>query len=46
MLQQAGRIMKLTAILILGACLQIQATGLGQGITLTVKDVPIEKVLK
>ncbi|MBO9201408.1 MULTISPECIES: SusC/RagA family TonB-linked outer membrane protein [Niastella] len=46
MLRQAGRIMKLTAILILGACLQIHATGLGQGITLSERDVPIEKVLK
>jgi len=46
MLRHAGRIMKLTAILILGACLQIHATGLGQGITLTVKDAPIETVFK
>jgi TonB-linked SusC/RagA family outer membrane protein len=47
MLQHAGRIMKPTAILILGACLQIHAAaGYGQKITLSEKDVPIEKVFK
>ncbi|OQP54336.1 hypothetical protein A4H97_22905 [Niastella yeongjuensis] len=46
MLRHAGRIMKLTAILLLGACLQAAAAGYGQKITLSEKDVPIEKVLK
>ncbi|WP_205513199.1 SusC/RagA family TonB-linked outer membrane protein [Longitalea arenae] len=46
MLRQAGRIMKLTAILILGVCLQIHAAGYGQRITLSEKDVPLERVFK
>ena len=46
MLQQAGRIMKLTAVLLLGVCMQIYAAGYGQKITLSERDVPIEKVLK
>src|SRR5215216_2694971 len=46
MLRQAVRIMKLTAILLLGACIQIQAAGYGQTITLSERDVPIEKVFK
>src|SRR5690349_13163510 len=46
MLQQAGRIMKLTAVIILAACLQVTAAGYGQKISLAEKDSPIEKVLK
>lgn len=46
MLQHAGRIMKLTAVLLLGVCMQIYAAGYGQRITLSERDVPIEKVLK
>ncbi|HEX6428116.1 MAG TPA: carboxypeptidase-like regulatory domain-containing protein, partial [Niastella sp.] len=46
MLRQAVRIMKLTAILLLGACIQIHAAGYGQKITLSERDAPIEKVLK
>lgn len=46
MLQQAGRIMKLTAVIILAACLQVTAAGYGQKISLKEKDSPIEKVLK
>jgi TonB-linked SusC/RagA family outer membrane protein len=38
--------MKLMAMLLLGACLQIHAAGYGQRITLSEKDAPIEKVLK
>ncbi|OQP65381.1 hypothetical protein A3860_17090 [Niastella vici] len=46
MLQQAVRIMKLTAVIILAACLQVTAAGYGQKISLTEKDAPIDKVLK
>jgi TonB-dependent starch-binding outer membrane protein SusC len=45
-LHQAVRIMKLTAILLLGACLHIQAAGYGQKISLSEKDVPIEQIFK
>jgi hypothetical protein len=37
--------MRLTAILLLGACLQVAAKGNAQNITLTEKNAPIEKVL-
>jgi TonB-linked SusC/RagA family outer membrane protein len=36
--------MRLTAILLLGACLQVAAKGNAQNITLTEKNAPIEKV--
>ena len=36
--------MKLTAIIILAACLQVSARGFGQRISITVKDAPLEKV--
>ncbi|OQP62214.1 hypothetical protein A4R26_18230 [Niastella populi] len=39
------RIMRLTAILLLGACLQVAAKGTAQSITLSEKNAPIEKVL-
>ena len=39
-------IMKLTAILILAAVMQVSATGYGQTISLNVKDAPIEKVFR
>lgn len=42
--QQAVRIMKLTAIILLAACLQVQATAYGQKITLALKDAPVEKL--
>jgi TonB-linked SusC/RagA family outer membrane protein len=37
--------MQLTAILLLGACLQVAAKGNAQNVTLTEKNAPIEKVL-
>jgi TonB-linked SusC/RagA family outer membrane protein len=46
MLRRAVRIMNLTAILLLVGCIQIQAAGYGQTITLSERDVPIEKVFK
>lgn len=36
--------MKLTAIILLAACLQVQATGYGQKLTLALKDAPMEKL--
>ncbi len=39
-------VMKLTAILVFVACLQVSAKGFGQTITLSLKDVPLEKVFK
>jgi TonB-linked SusC/RagA family outer membrane protein len=38
--------MKLTAILILFACIHVSATGHSQGVTLDMKNVPVQKVLK
>jgi hypothetical protein len=46
MLHQAARIMKLTAIILLGTCLHVYAVGFGQKISLSEKDVPIETVFK
>jgi TonB-linked SusC/RagA family outer membrane protein len=45
-LQQAARIMKITAILLLGTCLHVYAVGFGQKVTLTESDAPIETVFK
>lgn len=42
--QQAVRIMKITAIILLAACLQVQAAGYGQKVTLALKDAPLEKL--
>jgi len=39
-------IMKLTAILILTACLQVSAKGYSQKVTLSMRDAPLEKVFK
>ncbi len=44
-LNQTLRIMKLTAILLLIACLQVSATGFSQKITLSEKNASLEKVL-
>jgi TonB-linked SusC/RagA family outer membrane protein len=44
--KQILRIMKLTAIIILAACLQVSAKGYSQKITLSVKDAPLEQVFK
>jgi TonB-dependent starch-binding outer membrane protein SusC len=44
--KQILRIMKLTAIIILTACLQVSAKGYSQKITLSVKDAPLEQVFK
>src|SRR5882724_6805807 len=38
------RVMKLTSIFLLAACLQLSAKGLGQSVTLKLKDAPLEKV--
>src|SRR5580658_4881177 len=40
------RIMRLTAIFIIAACLQSQAKGFSQTVTLSEKNAPLEKVLK
>lgn len=40
------KIMRITAILLLGACLQVAAKGRAQNITLSEKNAPIEKVLQ
>ncbi|MDB5231564.1 MAG: SusC/RagA family TonB-linked outer membrane protein [Chitinophagaceae bacterium] len=40
------RIMKLTAIILLTACLQVSARSEGQTVTLKVKDVTVKKVFK
>lgn len=39
------RIMRITAILLLGACLQVAAKGTAQSITISEKNAPLEKVL-
>ena len=39
-------VMKLTVVLLLAACLQANATGFAQTFTLSLKEVPIEKVFK
>ena len=39
-------IMKLTAIILLAACLQVNARGYSQKVTLSVKDVSLQKVFK
>src|SRR5687768_824772 len=39
------RVMKITAILLFAACLQVSARTEGQVITLTAKNSPLEKVL-
>lgn len=43
-LHQTLLIMKLTALILLTACLQVSATGFSQKITISVKDAPLEKV--
>jgi TonB-linked SusC/RagA family outer membrane protein len=43
---KTARIMKLTAILLLGACLQLSARGVSQTITLSLKEAPMLKVFK
>jgi TonB-linked SusC/RagA family outer membrane protein len=40
------RVMKLTAILLLAACIQVSANTQGQTVTLKVKDAPVKAVLK
>ncbi|MEP7259490.1 MAG: carboxypeptidase-like regulatory domain-containing protein, partial [Flavitalea sp.] len=40
------RVMKLTAIVLLTFTLHLSAAGLGQGITLSVRNTPLEKVFK
>ncbi len=45
-IRMAVRIMKLIAILLLGGCLQLSARGIGQTITISVTDAPLEKVFQ
>lgn len=40
------RIMKITTVILLGACLQLSARGVSQTITLSVKDAPLQTVFK
>ena len=44
--KQNWLVMKLTAILLLSACLQVSATGFSQNITLSERNVPLQKVFK
>jgi TonB-linked SusC/RagA family outer membrane protein len=44
--RMAVRIMKLTTIILLTACLQLSARGIAQTVTISVKDAPLLKVLK
>lgn len=44
--KQNWLVMKLTVILLLSACLQVSATGFSQNITLSEKNVPLQKVFK
>ncbi len=39
-------IMRLTGILLLAASLQVSASGFSQGVTISVKDVPVKKIFK
>ncbi len=40
------KIMKLTAVLLFAACMQVSATGYSQNITLNKKDVPLQSVFR
>src|SRR5688500_20195397 len=42
----AVRVMKLTTIILLSACLHVSANGISQTVTLSMKNAPIEKVFK
>jgi len=44
--KQNWLVMKLTAILLLSACLQVSATGFSQNVTLSEKSVSLQKVFK
>jgi TonB-linked SusC/RagA family outer membrane protein len=43
---QVGRIMKLTAIILLTACLHVSAKGVSQTVSLSEKNAPLVKVMK
>lgn len=43
---QVLKIMKLTTILLIVACLQVSATGHSQNVTLSMKDAPLQKVFR
>src|SRR6187200_2139911 len=43
---QAGRIMKLTAFILLAICIQASAKSFSQKVTLSARDVPLEKVIR
>ncbi|MCS3800133.1 SusC/RagA family TonB-linked outer membrane protein [Niastella sp. OAS944] len=38
--------MKLVVVILLAGCLQVQATGYGQNVTIALKDAPLEKLFK
>ena len=41
---QLLRAMKLTTLLVVAACMNVSASGLGQKVTISGKDLPLEKV--
>ena len=45
-LRKMLRIMKLTAIILLAACIQVSAKSNAQTVSLSVKDAPLEKVFQ
>jgi TonB-linked SusC/RagA family outer membrane protein len=45
-LTKTGKIMRITAILLLGACLQVSARGDAQNVTLSERNVPLQQVFK
>jgi TonB-dependent starch-binding outer membrane protein SusC len=46
LLTKTFRVMKVTVILLLAACLQVSARGYSQSITLSLKNAPLEKVFQ
>lgn len=42
--QKWVRVMKITAIILLAVCLQVSARGRAQGVTLSIRNTPLEKV--
>src|SRR5450432_2557027 len=43
---QAGRIMKLTALILLTVCMQVSAKSFSQKVTLSARDSPLENVMR
>lgn len=46
LIRQIARIMRITAVLLLAACLQVSARSSGQNVTLAVQNVPLKKVFR